>query len=400
MFRFTGAAALAAVAIPAAAAWADLPPGLTYDDAYAWFAVETITDVQDGKPYAKGWILSAQLRLLGQTPDHSAFRLLVRQGGQTLATIYQDGSIYRYDPPVWTGKPDCLWHNSICDRSQIVKGEGRFEVEVYYVSGDDLSEHLARTHTLDVHKVTRVRGSQNEPDAPHYYISRHGEAAVAWVYQRLGLLQPYTAGDGGDTYSENVVELVFGVSPTGDGYSVPTGYLRTTVNGQPLDLTPYQEYTQKDAVHGNVSPWRLYEVVQVTGPNEKESINFRQYTLILPFTFGAPGDPLRDTTKPSLSDHPGQWECTYIVNGKKVRTWRFVVGEDGNLAPHPEQQHGLGLAPGAHLVEMVIPEGGAYLDERLVPEEARSGGFYGRPWQSDEMKAAASAVPAKGKAWP
>ncbi|MBM3497610.1 MAG: hypothetical protein FJX74_02960 [Armatimonadetes bacterium] len=391
--------AMAALALGGPAR-AELPQGLTYDDAYAWFAVETITDVQDGKPYAKGWILTSQLRILGRTPDHSAFRLLVKQGGQTLATVYQDGSIYRYNPPAWAGKSDCLWNNNIVDRKQIVKAEGPVQVEVYYVQGDDLSEHLARVHTVDVRKVTRVRGSQNEPDSPQYYVNRNGEAAVAWIYQRAELIQPYTAGDGGDTYSENVVELVFGVCPTEEGRSVPLGYVRTTVDGKPLDLSPYQQYTQKDAVHGEVSSWRQYEVVQSTGPNEKEPIGFRQYSLILPFTFGPQGDILRDTTKPSLSDHPGQWECTYIVNGQKVRTWRFTVGQDGNIQPHPEEQHGLGLAPGAHLVEMAIPDGGAFIDERLVPEQAKTGGFYGRAWQSEEMKAAAAGIPAKGTPWP
>jgi hypothetical protein len=379
---------------------AELPPGLSYDDAYAWFSVETITDVENGKPYAKGWVLTSQLRIFGRTPDHSAFKLLLKQNGQALATIYQDGSIYRFDPPAWTGKPDCLWNNNIVDRKQIVKAEGPVQVEVYYVHGDDLSEHLARVHTVDVQKVTRVRGGQNEPDAPHYYVNRHGEAAAAWIYQRAGLIEPYTSGDGGDTYSENVVELVFGVCPTEEGHSVPTGYLRTTVDGKPLDLTPYQEYTQKDAVNGDVSSWRQYEVVQVTGPNEKEPIGFRQYSLILPFTFGPEGDILRDTTKPSLNDHPGRWEYTYIVNGQKVRTWRFAVGKDGNILPHPEEQLGLGLAPNAHLVEMVIPDGGAFIDDRLVPEQAQAGGFYGRPWESAEMKAAAAAIPAKGRPAP
>jgi hypothetical protein len=49
---------------------------------------------------------------------------------------------------------------------------------------------------------------------------------------------------------------------------------------------------------------------------------------------------------------------------------------------------------------MVIPDGGTYIDERLVPDQAKVGGLYGHAWQSAEMKAAAAATPSKGTPWP
>jgi hypothetical protein len=273
-------------------------------------------------------------------------------------------------------KPDMLWHGWLRDREQIVDGVGQFDVEIYYIDGDDLTEHLARTHKVDVQQVTRVRGN-GDPDAPLFYVNRHGEAAASFVVQRLPRQHPYIAESRPDYYDTNVVATYFTVSASEKGRSFENGYLRCTVNGEKLDLTPYGG---ADQVRGDLAGGRFYEVVHTAAGNVKEAINFRQFMALLPLTWGAEDDPKRDPRYPSLADHPGDWECKYIVNGELMRGWRFTVGEDGNIAPHPEESLGLSFGPGAHFAEIIIPEGG----------------FSGHEWQSDGAKAAAAAVPSKG----
>ena len=397
-YRLVALVAVATTLALSHAAWAELPAGLVYDDGYAWFEVETVKDTQDGKPYAKGWNLEAELRIFGEVPDHSAFKLVVKKDGNAVATLRKDASIYHYKPPAFDDMPSQMWQSALNDRNQVITGEGAFDLEVYLVKGDDLSEHLARTHRIDVRKVTRVRGALNEPDAHEYYINRHGEAAVAVIHQRPKREDPYIAEDRADTYDYNVIDVYFGVSATSEGLSPDVGYLRSTVNGQPLDLSAIQN-SNKDKVSGDLAADRDYQVIHTAAGNVKEAVDFRQYRMTLPLTFGKADDPARSRIHPSISDSPGNWEITYVVDGAPVRTWRFAVGDDGSIAAHPEEA-GVSLGAGAHLVEMVVPDGGTYVDARLVPDQAKAGGFYGHAWQSEEMKAAAAAIPAKGTPWP
>lgn len=378
---------------------AELPPGLTYDDGYAWFEVKTVRDSKDGKPFAKGFTLISSLRAFGEAPDHSAFKAVLKQGGKTLATYRDEPSAYHFKLPAFNDMPSQLWVPSLRDDKQIVTGEGAFELQVYLVRGDDNSENLLRTHALDIRKVTRVRGN-GEADSPEYYVNRHGEAAVGIIYQRPASQDPYIGAGRNMHYDKNVVEVIFGTSPDKDHYNLPRGYLRCTIDGQPLDLSGLQ-YNDKDTINSLLTPLRYYQVVHTAAGNVKEIVDFRQYMVVLPLTWGKADDKGRDPRKPSLSDHPGKWEVQYVADGAAIRTWRFTVGADGNLAAHPEEGQGLGLGLGpAHLVEMAIPPGGAAVDARLVPAQAKVGGCYGHAWKSPEAIAAAAAIPAKGTPWP
>ncbi|HJN13967.1 MAG TPA: hypothetical protein QGH10_00675 [Armatimonadota bacterium] len=388
---FTSVALVLCALLPRVAV-AELPEGLTYDDGYAYFEVETHEDTKDGKRYAKGWSLTAEVRILGRVPSRSAFRMVVKKDGNEVASARQEASIYYYNPPAMDQNPDMMWHGWLRDREQIVNDIGQFDVEIYYIDGDDLTEHLARTHKVDVQKVTRVRGN-DDPDAPLFYVNRHGEAAASFIVQRPAGRYPHIAASRPNYYDSNVVATYFTISASEKGRSFQNGYLRCTVNGEKLDLTPFGG---SDQVSGDLAGERFYAVIHTAPGNVKEEINFRQYMALLPLTWGAADDPKRREGYPSISDHPGDWECKYIVNGELIRGWRFTVGEDGNIAPHPEESQGLSLGAGAHFVEMTIPEGGAYIDERLVPAQAKLGGFSGHEWQSDGAKAAAAAVPAKG----
>lgn len=386
--------ALLATVAPVAA---NLPEGFTYDDGYAWFEVETVRDTKDGKPFAKGWTLSCELRVFGQAPAHSAFKVVLKRNDAAVATLRNDAQVYSYNPPGFVAMPSHA-AGRLQDRGQIISGEGPFQAEVYFIKGDDMSEHLARTHTVDIRKVTKVRGN-GEPDAPDYFVNRHGEAAASLIVQRPARRYPYIGDARNSTSEKNVVDVYFGTSADKTCYNLPRGgFLRSTVNGQPLDVSALPQY--RDVINDQMSPIRHYQVVHTAQGNVREEVDFRQFRVVLPLTWGTADDKGRDPTKPSISDHPGRWEVQYIVNGAPIRTWRFTVGEDGNIAPHPEDSQGLSLGPLAHFVEMVIPPGGASIDARLVPEQARIGGFYGHAWTSPEAIVAAAAIPVKGTPWP
>ncbi len=391
------AAALCACVLPQAEA--QLAPGLTYDDGFAWFSVDTETDARDGKPYAKGWVLKGEFRIFGQAPDHGAFRMVVKRGASVVADVRKEATIYHRRPPAFDDAEDMMWSRNVRDREQIVAGDGPFTVEVYYVDGATGAEALARTHTLDVRKVSRVRGN-GEPDADDYYVSRHAEAVSAVIYQRPAEYDPYIRGDRGGGADRNCVEVYLGLSAVKDAYTPPRGYLRCTVDGAPLDLSAFEQYPNKDAVKSETAPDRFYEVVHTAAGNVKESINFRQYHLTLPLTWGEPGSKERDPNKPAITDHPGTWVCTWMDEGQALRTFTFVVGPDGAIAPHPEEAHGLRFGPGAHFVGVGVPPGGSALDERLVPSAVASGGFYGHAWVTPEAQGLASVVPEKGKPEP
>ena len=80
--------------------------------------------------------------------------------------------------------------------------------------------------------------------------------------------------------------------------------------------------------------------------------------------------------------------------GKVLRTFKFRVGADGLIAPHPEQVAADGLRlPKHHVVIDVVmpnPVPDAYFD----PAAVRASGFYGRPWS--DKAAHADQPPAKG----
>jgi len=288
------------------------------------------------------------------------------------------------------------------DDKQLVQGEGKFAVEVHFVNGDDDSERLARTYEIEVHKVDRIRGSYTkpEPDAPVYYVSRHGEALSSILYLRPGSSRPYVNDSSADTFGPNMVEIVYNTSTTDEGMGIggSTSFLRCSVDGQKIEL-------KDDKVRHYRPGHRYYQEIYTDrlapqfkgGTAYKDEINFRQYFAVLPLTWGKQG-VYQNYTK--LEDHPGRWECTFREGPNVVRTWRWTVRPDVIVAPHPEESTGLTLFPGAHLVETEIPAGGSFIDRRIYPAAVQAGFIYGHKWQSPEGKAMAAKVPAKGKPWP
>ncbi len=125
---------------------------------------------------------------------------------------------------------------------------------------------------------------------------------------------------------------------------------------------------------------------------------FRRYTVLLPLTFGQPGDGGRYADDRTLVQ-PGQWECD-LRNDEALtlRTFRFLVGADGRIAPHVEESEGgLRLGPGVHLVDTVIPGTEHPLDGRTDPA-ALARALHGRGFRTATGRALV--VPAIGQPLP
>ncbi len=376
--------------------------GLIIDDGYTFFQLRNKKDYVNGKPLSKGWSLLSQLRMAGPSiPNRSGFKIVVTRSGPPLATIRCQGGI----PAVPQNQrgPVVLPMVGYCyDDTQLVTGEGKFNVQVYYVDGNDDSERAMRTYEIDVHKVDRVRGTvtKPEPDAPEYYISRHSEVVSSILYLRPSSAEPYIADTRPDTFGENRVEIVYNTSTTDEGQGIggEHSFLRCTVDGQRIEL-------KSDRVRNYRPTSRAYQEIYTDrlapefkrGTEYKDEINFRQYYVVLPLTWGKQG-VYQNFNK--IEEHPGRWECTFKEGANVVRTWRWTVRPDGSVPAHPEEGAGLTLFPGAHLIETEIPAGGSFIDRRIFPEAVRAGFLYGHRWQSPEGKAMAARVPAKGKPWP
>jgi len=96
---------------------------------------------------------------------------------------------------------------------------------------------------------------------------------------------------------------------------------------------------------------------------------------------------------PHIDDHPGNWECEWRLNRDVLRTFRFTVGEDGRVVPHPEQSAGLELGPNIFLVETEIPAKGTGLDSRVHRNSVNRGAFLGRGFKSPKGKALVRKLP-------
>jgi hypothetical protein len=379
------------------------PSRVVIDDGYTFFQLRGKKDYVNGNPIDMGWSLVSDLRVVGPTiPRRSSFKIVVTKAGQPLATVRCEGGI----PVIPTNEaaPPFLPMIGYCyDDKQLVKAEGKLGVAIYFVNGNDDSERLVRNYEIDVRKVDRVRGSNTnpQPDVPNYYISRHSEALSSILYLRPQGAAPYIIDTRPDTFGENRVEIVYNTSTTDEGQGIggSDSFMRCSVNGQRIEL-------KSDRVRNNRPTSRDYQEFHTDrlapefkrGTEYKDEINFRQYYVVLPLTWGRQG-VYQNFDK--LEEHPGRWECTYREGVNVVRTWRWTVRPDGNVVPHPEEANPeLSLFPGGHLVETEIPADGSFIDRRIYPPAVQAGFIYGRKWQSPEGKAMAAKVPAKGKPWP
>lgn len=373
----------------------------TADDGFTWFeAVSTQALGQNNIPYSTGWVLKSHVRIFGDYPNRSAVKLVVARAGKPVATTRCEVDIYHKGPN--DIDESYMWTNECWRKDTATKEVGNFNLQVFTVNGDTDEEKLVRTYKIEVRTVHRVpAGQQPGEDPPQYYIPRHGEAPVSFIFLRpTGYTSYFEFGSRPERSGANLVELYFSLSPSEIGYNLPQGYMRCSVDGKRLSMPGPMPYADQAISRAE----RSFQVIHTDraapqykrGTEYRDEIGFRVVRLKAPLTWGS----VRDTNRLALEDYPGNWECSLMNNGETWRTWRWKVGADGMPEMHPEQKGNVNLYFNSFIVDMEIPAGGSPLDKRLAPEATANGFFYGQPWTSAQGKAMAGRLPRKGNPYP
>ncbi len=403
------------------AAWAELPEGIVLDHGFTFFEVDSKVDHKDGTPIDLGFTLKPGIRFVGETPDHSAVKVVVKRDGDVVAEKRTEGSrsfgplgrkIYPVNPtPLASMK---IVPGSVQSETPVIQGTGEFEVDVSYVDGATGKEHFAHTYTIEVGRVQRVRGPATLPqaDTPHYYVSRHQEALTTILTGTNNYIGSYGQGSGWEKVPEHGgrYQLFWNVSPEEYSWGGPSleAYLRCTVDGKPLTWgnPEYSQFEQLNAAGSldeiSTNTERKLQVVHSDrnsldyrrGNPYKEYLTWHLMRTILPL------NGVRHAQDTALASNTGKWECQFVDNGEVLRVFRWEVDGNGKLVPHGEQAEGLTLGPDTILVETEIPAKGSSMDGRLVPDAVQAGGFYGWKWQTRSMRKLADSVPAVGRPVP
>ena len=371
------------------------------DDGFTWFeAVSTEALGHNNIPYSTGWVLKSHVRVIGEYPNRSAIKLVVSKAGRAVTTTRCEVDVYRKGPT--DVDESYMWTNECWRKDTATKETGPFDVQVFTVNGDTDEEKLVRTYKIEVRAASRVPAGQQPGEAPpHYYIPRHGEAPVSFIFLRpSGYIGYFDWGSRPERSGANHVELHFSLSPSEVGYNLPHGYMRCSVDGKRLSMPGPMPYADQ-AISSSVRSFQVIHTDRLApqykrGTEYRDEIGFRMVRLTAPLTWGR----VRATNRLALEDYPGKWECSLMNNGEVWRTWRWTIGSDGMPAVHPEQKGNVNLYFNSFLVDMEIPAGGSPLDKRLTSDSVAKGFFYGQPWTSAEGKAMAARVPKKGNPYP
>jgi hypothetical protein len=371
------------------------------DDGFTWFeAVSTEALGQNNIPYSTGWVLKTHLRVFGEYPNRSALKLVVSKAGKAVATTRCETD--QYHKTEREVDESYMWANECWRKDTATKETGNFDVQVYSINGDTDEEKLVRTYKIEVRTVNRVNSGQQPGNGPpHYYIPRHAEAPVSFLFLRpSGYISYFDWGSRPERSGANHVELHFSLSPSDIGKDLPHCYMRCSVDGKRLSMPGPMPYADQ-AISTYVRNFQVIYTDRLAarykrGTEYQDEISFRMVRLKAPLTWGK----VRDTNRLALEDYPGNWECSMMNNGEVWRTWRWTIGSNGMPDLHAEQKASVNLYFNSFIVEMEIPAGGSPLDKRLVPESTASGLFYGQPWRSAEGKQMASRLPKKGNPFP
>jgi len=371
------------------------------DDGFTWFeAVSTEALGHNNIPYSTGWVLKSHVRVFGEYPNRSAIKLVVAKAGKTVATTRCEVDVYRKSPS--DIDDSYMWTNECWRKDTATKETGNFDVKVFAVNGDTDEEKLVRTYKIEVRTVHRVPAGQQPGEAPpQYYIPRHSEAPVSFIFLRpTGYTSYFEYGSRPERSGANHVELHFSLSPSDIGYNLPHCYMRCSVDGKRLSMPGPMPYADQAIMRAE----RSFQVIHTDraapqykrGTEYRDEIGFRMVKLSAPLTWGK----VRATNRLALEDYPGNWECSLMNNGEVWRTWRWKVGSNGMPDVHSEQKGNVNLYFNSFIVDMEIPAGGSPLDKRLDPASTAKGFFYGQPWTTSEGKAMAGRLPKKGNPYP
>ena len=372
---------------------ADLPAGVHYDETFAWFEINNAGTMTNNQPEER-WTLYGRFRLLGDgIPDGSAWRVVVKKGSRTVATETVPGSWSHNTREFRPGNAPDAYSGQLMgsNTDHYISDDGEFTVELHFINDDDDSVTLVHTHTLDVRKVSRVRGT-GEPAPSEFIINRHGETSVMLIEavpkDNRHHLRDY--GNRGNANHQNQVVISYNRSFT---ESVVGGglRLRCKVDGERVRA-------ERDGVERADSNLLDVHVSELRVGNEREHIHFMRGTFALPITWNT-GDYTMVNGAIDMGQHPGRWECQIRTEDRVViREFAFTVTGPGEIAPHPEELAGLRTPYGrVHLAETRVGGEGNEFDQR-TDSTARTA-FYGRAWVSPEGQAMAGAVPQNGEAF-
>lgn len=378
---------------------AQVPEGMTVDDGYTYFDLENFSESVDGRPVHQGWALKSDFRVFGVVAPRSALRFVVKRGNQVLGENVCEVRIQNPAGNAATGQQS--FSVSQCkDRNQRIDVDGTMTVEVHLI--DDATDQvtLLRTHTIRVGTTSTV-GGNGQATADLRYVDRNGELLTAVAHLQNREAGSYWAR--GTTYAaQNVMTLSVNYHSY-ERRSVSGTRMRCTVDGQritiPRDEVTVTELRTSGATHTFGSGRR----------EDAEQLYYRQTLLHLPVAFESSAvtatharwraaDPRFDTDRVYLDAHPGRWECEWRDGQTVLRIFRWTVGADGKLVPHPEQNAGLTLGLNAFLVETEIPTPPSDLDTRAHRDSVVRNAFYGLGWRSEEGRAHAARSPNIGRA--
>src|SRR6185295_15530665 len=237
---------------PQPASASSLSSGVNVDDGFTWFeAVSTQALGQNNIPYSTGWVLKSHLRVFGDYPNRSAIKLVVARAGKPVATTRCEVDIYRKGPN--DVDQSYMWTNECWRKDTATKETGNMEVQVFTVNGDTDETKLVRTYKIELRTVNHVLAGQHEGVAPpDYFIPRHAEAPVSFMFLRpSGYTSYFEYGSRPERSGANHVELYFSLSPSDIGRDLPHGYMRCSVDGKRLSLPgpmPYADQAISTAV--------------------------------------------------------------------------------------------------------------------------------------------------------
>jgi hypothetical protein len=378
---------------------AQVPAGMTVDDGFTYFDLENFAESVDGRPVHRGWALQSEFRVFGAVAPRSALKFVVKRGNQVLGENVCEVRMQHHFENVATGQQN--FYVSQCkDRQQRIDADGALSVEVHLI--DDATDQvtLLRTHTIHV-RTTSTVGGNGQATADLRYVDRNGEMLTAVAH-----LQNREAGTywlrGQGYASQNVMTLAINYHSY-ERRNTSQTRLRCTVDGEritiPSDGVTMTELRVSSATHTFGSGQR----------DDSEHVYYRQALLHLPVSFESsaitptharwrPADPRFDTTRVYLDAHPGRWECEWRDGQTALRVFRWTVGADGKLVPHPEQSAGLTLGLNAFLIETEVPTPPSDLDTRAHRDSVARNAFYGLGWRSEEGRANAARAPNIGRA--
>lgn len=386
--RYAAAIAAAlALNLPGSIAHADpLPEGLRYDDAFAWYQVDSRGEMRNGRPTHR-YQLTASARIFGSgIARTSVFRFVLKQRRRTIGEFVCRGHLRTYDPAA--EQPDSFLNGRCLDHDLFLDATGDITVEVHFIDDRDDSDYLAATHTITVRRLRRENHQGNEQPSD-FFVDQHGFDAVGYLSQLpQGVPGPLDHDDRGAGSNR-----VFFTYQRSDGSRGGVDNVRCRVNGETIDMgsRPIESATAGSRAH------TASQVLRRNGRAESEQVRWMWEALALPITFGEEGAGLLQNAV-RLEDHPGQWRCE--LRDRQRRTLRQLAFEvvDGNIVAHPEDAT-LSLPPGTHLVDMVVPPDSP-IDLRSNPRMADRQAFYGRGWRTDAGRAMARRLPRIGQPYP